>query len=212
VFIESNSNNKIIDWCLLFYCCSPPLTYCVVCSVWHAWVGPVLSPPHPLTYRAVLRMCVCTVWHAWVGPVLSPLTYRVVWWMCVCSVWHAWVGPVLSPPTPSPTVLFYECVFVQFDMLELDRFSRPLVSCPLLLDPASYYPDTVDLTQDAESRDYWLRCFEESTNKFAERAALSQPGKNDAASRSKKFTEKYIRRLRDLKLNPWYVSLSCYLI
>ena len=55
--------------------------------------------------------------------------------------------------------------FQQFDMLELDRFAKPLVSCPLLLDMASYLPDVDDLTQDTEAREYWLQCFEEATEK-----------------------------------------------
>lgn len=50
----------------------------------------------------------------------------------------------------------------QFDLLEMDRLERPLVSLPLLLDPASYVPDTVDLTDDALARKYWLGCFEEA--------------------------------------------------
>ena len=52
-------------------------------------------------------------------------------------------------------------------MLELDRFAKPLVSCPLLLDAASYFPDTVDLTLDAEARSYWLQCFEDATEKVS---------------------------------------------
>jgi hypothetical protein len=50
-------------------------------------------------------------------------------------------------------------------MLELDRFAKPLVNCPLLLDSAGYLPDTVDLTQDKEAREYWLQCFEDATEK-----------------------------------------------
>ena len=57
------------------------------------------------------------------------------------------------------------CVCGQFDMLELDRFAKPLVSCPLLLDAASYFPDTEDLTIDQEARDYWLQCFVDATDK-----------------------------------------------
>lgn len=44
----------------------------------------------------------------------------------------------------------------------MDRLERPLVNLPLLLDPASYVPDTVDLTDDALARKYWLSCFEEA--------------------------------------------------
>ncbi|KAK2504310.1 hypothetical protein MC885_011283 [Smutsia gigantea] len=50
----------------------------------------------------------------------------------------------------------------QFDLLEMDRLERPLVNLPLLLDPSSYVPDTVDLTDDAPARKYWLTCFEEA--------------------------------------------------
>lgn len=50
----------------------------------------------------------------------------------------------------------------QFDLLEMDRLERPLVNLPLLLDPSSYVPDTVDLTDDALARKYWLSCFEEA--------------------------------------------------
>jgi hypothetical protein len=50
-------------------------------------------------------------------------------------------------------------------MLELDKFAKPRISCPLLLDPASYFPDTEDLTVDEEAREYWLHCFVEATEK-----------------------------------------------
>lgn len=50
----------------------------------------------------------------------------------------------------------------QFDLLEMDRLERPLVNLPLLLDPSSYVPDTVDLTDDALARKYWLGCFEDA--------------------------------------------------
>ncbi|XP_012590469.1 PREDICTED: C-Jun-amino-terminal kinase-interacting protein 3, partial [Condylura cristata] len=49
-----------------------------------------------------------------------------------------------------------------FDLLEMDRLERPLATLPLLRDPASYVPDTVDLTTDALARQYWLTCFEEA--------------------------------------------------
>ncbi len=47
----------------------------------------------------------------------------------------------------------------------MDRFAKPLVSCPLLLDSVSYLPDTVDLTLDTEARAYWLQCFEDAIDK-----------------------------------------------
>lgn len=47
-------------------------------------------------------------------------------------------------------------------MLEMDRLERQLVNLPLLQDASSYIPDTMDLTEDALAREYWLNCFEEA--------------------------------------------------
>jgi len=63
------------------------------------------------------------------------------------------------------TGVMSELYDLQFDVLELDRFVKPLVSCPLLLDSASYYPDTEDLLQNRDAREYWLNCFECATEK-----------------------------------------------
>lgn len=52
----------------------------------------------------------------------------------------------------------------------MDRLERPLVNLPLLRDPASYVPDTVDLTDDALARKYWLSCFEEALDGVRGRA------------------------------------------
>ncbi|KAI0214222.1 4'-phosphopantetheine phosphatase [Lamellibrachia satsuma] len=90
----------------------------------------------------------------------------------------------------------------KFDILELDRFAKPLVSCPVLLDPASYFPDTDDLTQDKVAREYWLRCFEDATGKLVERAIHSQASTTDATQRAARFREKYLRRLKELHEYP----------
>ena len=55
-------------------------------------------------------------------------------------------------------------------MLELDRLEKTLEPCPLLIDVGSYFPDTVDLTQDESARDYWLQCFVESIDKVSVRS------------------------------------------
>ncbi len=65
-------------------------------------------------------------------------------------------------------LLFIHCL--QFDMLEMDRLERQLVNLPLLQDPTSYIPDTVELTEDALAREYWLYCFEEALD------GVSPPG------------------------------------
>ncbi|XP_051529227.1 4'-phosphopantetheine phosphatase-like isoform X6 [Myxocyprinus asiaticus] len=56
-----------------------------------------------------------------------------------------------------------------FDMLEMDRLERQLVNLPLLQDPSSYIPDTVDLTEDALAREYWLYCFEEALDRIKQK-------------------------------------------
>uniref|UniRef100_A0A670IG36 4'-phosphopantetheine phosphatase n=1 Tax=Podarcis muralis TaxID=64176 RepID=A0A670IG36_PODMU len=90
-----------------------------------------------------------------------------------------------------------------FDMLEMDRLERPLVNLPLLKDPSTYIPDTVDLTDDAMARKYWLSCFEEALDGVAKRAAASQPESVDAAERAEKFRQKYWDKLQTLRQQPF---------
>lgn len=95
------------------------------------------------------------------------------------------------------------------DQLEMDRFEWQLVYCPLLEDPARYLADTVDLTQDAEARSYWLQCFQEAIDKFVEVAVRSQPHKTDAPLRASQFRQKYLCRLQNLQDHPFaYGSLT----
>nr|XP_054931825.1 4'-phosphopantetheine phosphatase-like isoform X1 [Dermacentor andersoni] len=95
------------------------------------------------------------------------------------------------------------------DQLEMDRFEWQLVYCPLLADPAHYLADTVDLTQDAEARRYWLQCFQEAIDKFVEVAVRSQPHKTDAPLRASQFQQKYLCRLQNLQDHPFaYGSLT----
>ncbi|KAM6313061.1 4'-phosphopantetheine phosphatase [Podargus strigoides] len=90
-----------------------------------------------------------------------------------------------------------------FDMLEMDRLERPLVNLPLLQDPSTYIPDTVDLTDDAMARRYWLTCFEEALDGVAKRAAASQPDSMDALERAEKFRQKYWNKLQTLRQQPF---------
>ncbi|KAH8008911.1 hypothetical protein HPB51_007567 [Rhipicephalus microplus] len=94
------------------------------------------------------------------------------------------------------------------DQLEMDRFEWQLVYCPLLADPARYLADTVDLTQDAEARRYWLQCFQEAIDKFVEVAIRSQPHKPDAPLRAAQFREKYLCRLQNLQDHPFLARYS----
>uniref|UniRef100_A0A8C7JZJ0 4'-phosphopantetheine phosphatase n=1 Tax=Oncorhynchus kisutch TaxID=8019 RepID=A0A8C7JZJ0_ONCKI len=93
-----------------------------------------------------------------------------------------------------------------FDMLEMDRLERQLVNLPLLQDPSSYIPDTVDLSEDALAREYWLYCFEEALDGVVKRAVASQPDLPEAAERAEKFRHKYLHKLQTLRHQP-FVSL-----
>lgn len=76
------------------------------------------------------------------------------------------LSPLPTPPgVPAALALWFTYKLSlpsQFDMLEMDRLERMLVNLPLLKDPSTYVPDTVDLTDDALARKYWLTCFEEA--------------------------------------------------
>ncbi|XP_053997146.1 4'-phosphopantetheine phosphatase [Hylaeus anthracinus] len=92
---------------------------------------------------------------------------------------------------------------IKVDQLEIDQAENAVTFCPLLKDPATYNPDTTDLAEDKEARDYWLQCFEESVDKFVARAIHSQPHSPTAKDRATKLKEKYINRLHYLHLQPF---------
>ncbi|XP_051932922.1 4'-phosphopantetheine phosphatase isoform X1 [Hippocampus zosterae] len=96
-----------------------------------------------------------------------------------------------------------------FDMLEMDRLERQLVNLHLLQDPSSYIPDTVDLTEDAPAREYWLDCFEEALDGVVKRAVASQPDMAESVERAEKFRHKYRHKLQTLRHQPFaYGSLT----
>ncbi|CAD5113104.1 DgyrCDS2294 [Dimorphilus gyrociliatus] len=88
------------------------------------------------------------------------------------------------------------------DQLEFTRRCCHLKPCPLLLDFSSYHPDVVDLTKDDDAREYWLRCFKEATDKYAEKAKESQPSCLDSEKRSNCFKIEYLERLDKIHKNP----------
>ncbi|KAM9521554.1 4'-phosphopantetheine phosphatase isoform 2-T2 [Guaruba guarouba] len=106
-------------------------------------------------------------------------------------------------PVTMRTITYSINFFSKFDMLEMDRLERPLVNLPLLKDPSTYIPDTVDLTDDAMARKYWLTCFEEALDGVAKRAAASQPDSMDALERAEKFRQKYWNKLQTLRQQPF---------
>lgn len=92
---------------------------------------------------------------------------------------------------------------IEVEQLEIDQIENAVTFCPLLKDPALYNPDTTDLVEDKEARDYWLQCLEESVDKFVAKAVLSEPHNPTAKNRATKLKEKYINRLHYLNLQPF---------
>lgn len=88
-------------------------------------------------------------------------------------------------------------------MLELDRLEKALLPCPLLWNPDSYLPDTVDLTRDSEAREYWLHCFVDSVDKvlyIAEQAIASLSLRNDELKQMVKSCTCFYITSRELDL------------
>lgn len=56
--------------------------------------------------------------------------------------------------------------------------------CSLILDPLTYDPDTLDLNQDEEAREYWIECFLQLTKKFSIQAAKSEHADPTAKGRA----------------------------
>ncbi|KAF4530262.1 hypothetical protein B566_EDAN007303 [Ephemera danica] len=107
------------------------------------------------------------------------------------------VGSLPSPTLDTPPT------GLVLGQLEMDRWEQPLACCPLLSDPEHYIADTVDLTKDAEAREYWLGCFRESVTKFMQRAIQSQPQSGTAIARAHRFRDKYLSRLQYLQEKPF---------
>lgn len=91
----------------------------------------------------------------------------------------------------------------ELDHLEIDRFEKKLRFCPLLQDPLTYNPDTVDLTRDNDAREYWLQCLQDSLPKFTERAIKSQDNSSSVQDRANKFKDQFLTRLKQFKHNPF---------
>ncbi|GAB6026236.1 Pantothenate kinase 4 [Chamberlinius hualienensis] len=105
--------------------------------------------------------------------------------------------------SPIPAQMLSSSNHATVEQLEMDRFDVQLGFCPLLLDSHHYVADTVDLTLDAEAREYWLLCFEEGIDKFVEVAINNQPNRETAVERANLFKKKYLARLRHLNRHPF---------
>lgn len=90
-------------------------------------------------------------------------------------------------------------------MFEMDRLERPLVNLPLLKDPSTYIPDTVDLTDDAMARKYWLTCFEEALDGVNIRGVVPANGSGKSSCGPTCLTNKiylYVKPIANKYLFP----------
>lgn len=71
--------------------------------------------------------------------------------------------------------------------------------CPLLADPATYIPDTLDLRTDSDARAYWINCLCDLSKKFASQAAKSQSQDETAQGRSSQYVKTYINELQKIE-------------
>ncbi|XP_055531557.1 4'-phosphopantetheine phosphatase [Wyeomyia smithii] len=69
----------------------------------------------------------------------------------------------------------------------------------LLQDYDGYNPDTLNLLQDSEAKDYWFQCFIRLVWKFEQQAAKSQSSDPTAVDRAAQFRKHYLEQLEQLK-------------
>lgn len=84
----------------------------------------------------------------------------------------------------------------------LKEMEKHSTVCPLLLNPETYIPDTVDLINDKKERDYWLPCLERMVKKFVNKASILNPHNPHAAERALDCFNKFHELVEELKENP----------
>ncbi|MBI1371242.1 MAG: DUF89 family protein [Phycisphaera sp.] len=80
--------------------------------------------------------------------------------------------------------------------------SDMLVTFPLIADPASYSPGTIDMIDDAEARAYWINVFVQHTPSITRLAAESQGDTDDARERAAAFRAQFEAILDDITADP----------
>lgn len=63
--------------------------------------------------------------------------------------------------------------------------------CPLLKDPKTYNPDTIDLINDIKQRNYWLPCLENMVKKFVTKASYLNPENPAATEKAEDCFQKF---------------------
>jgi type II pantothenate kinase len=63
--------------------------------------------------------------------------------------------------------------------------------CPLLKNPDSYNPDTIDLVNNVKERNYWLPCLENMVKKFVSKAGFLNPDNPEATEKAEVCFQKF---------------------
>lgn len=74
--------------------------------------------------------------------------------------------------------------------------------CPLLQDPESYNPDTIDLNDNAKERDYWLPTLEKMVKKALSKAKMLNPEVSKADENAEICYEKFHKLIEEISDNP----------
>lgn len=82
----------------------------------------------------------------------------------------------------------------------LEEYTKTgLRAFPLLMDPATYNPDTLDLTKDAKLNAYWIDLLDANLHHLIELVLQRTP---DAETRAHSFEEMYRHHLQELRQKP----------
>lgn len=74
--------------------------------------------------------------------------------------------------------------------------------CPLLKNPETYNPDTVDLVRSSTEREYWLPTIENLVKKIATKAKTLHPNYQKASEKAEVCLQKFHKLIESLQQDP----------
>lgn len=76
------------------------------------------------------------------------------------------------------------------------------IICPLLQNPDVYNPDTIDLFQDENERNYWLPTLEKMVKKVISKSKILNPDVPKAVEKAGICYEQFHKLVENLMANP----------
>uniref|UniRef100_A0A6P7H613 Pantothenate kinase 4-like isoform X1 n=2 Tax=Diabrotica virgifera virgifera TaxID=50390 RepID=A0A6P7H613_DIAVI len=74
--------------------------------------------------------------------------------------------------------------------------------CPLLKNPERYNPDTLNLVENLQARNYWLPCLEQMVKKFVSKAQYLHPDDPKATEKAEVCYQDFHNLLEQLTSDP----------